>query len=301
MARIAFIGLGNMGLPMAMNLIDSDHIVSGFDLNQDALNHFKNAGGDTGISIEECVKDADIIITMLPSDQNVLDVYQGDKTVKGVINTISAPTLLIDCSTIAAQTSRTLAKLAHSKQCEFVDAPVSGGTAGAKSGLLTFICGGSDTAFLHAKTVLQLMGKYIFHAGDVGAGQIAKVCNNMLLSVMMIATSESISMGIDNGLDPKVLSDIMKHSSGGNWVLDKYNPCPDVMETSPSSHQYQAGFMTHLMVKDLALAMNTALDNQSFTPLGGLAQNMFIHHMKQGNGLLDFSSIFQLFAQQNND
>jgi 3-hydroxyisobutyrate dehydrogenase len=179
-----------------------------------------------------------------------------------------------------------------------MDAPVSGGTAGAAAGTLTFICGGSDAAYAKAQAVLTVMGGNIFHAGGVGAGQIAKICNNMLLSVLMVGTSESLQLGLDNGLDPKVLSDIMKVSSGGNWTLEKYNPCPGVMENVPSSKGYQGGFMVDLMVKDLGLSQEAALASNSSTPMGSLARSLYVNHARQGNGSRDFSSIFEQFSKK---
>ncbi len=191
-----------------------------------------------------------------------------------------------------------MAAAAAAKGLEFVDAPVSGGTAGAAAGTLTFICGGSDAGFAKAKPVLECMGANIFHAGGAGAGQVAKICNNMLLSVLMVGTSEALSLGIDNGLDPKVLSDIMKVSSGGNWTLEKYNPCPGVMPSVPSSNDYQGGFMVDLMVKDLGLSQEAALSSQSSTPMGALARSLYVNHARKGNGRRDFSSIFEQFKQE---
>ena len=197
---------------------------------------------------------------------------------------------------IDAQSAQQVAKSAAEKGLSFVDAPVSGGTAGAAAGTLTFICGGENGAFELAKPILGHMGANILHAGAAGAGQVAKICNNMLLSVLMVATSESLQMGIDHGLDPKVLSEIMKVSSGGNWTLDKYNPCPDVMPNVPSSNDYQGGFMVDLMVKDLGLSQEAALVSNSSTPMGALARSLYVNHARQGNGSRDFSSIFEQFT-----
>jgi 3-hydroxyisobutyrate dehydrogenase len=212
------------------------------------------------------------------------------------LDVVSKEAVLIDCSTIDAESAQVVGKHAQAKGIEFMDAPVSGGTAGAAAGTLTFICGGSDNAYEKAQTVLTVMGANIFHAGATGAGQIAKICNNMLLSVLMVGTSESLQLGIDNGLDPKVLSDIMKVSSGGNWTLEKYNPCPDVMEHVPSSNDYQGGFMVDLMVKDLGLSQQTSVASNSSTPMGSLARSMYVNHARQGNGRRDFSSIFEQFT-----
>ena len=301
MSTVAFIGLGNMGGPMAVNLIKAGFTVKVFDLVPAAMQTLAEQGALTATSACGAAAGADIVVTMLPAGKHVRSLYVTDDvtgdTSKGLIDVVAPGTLLIDCSTIDADSARFVAQHAANKGLEFIDAPVSGGTAGAAAGTLTFICGGSDTAFEQAQGALNAMGGNIFHAGGPGAGQVAKICNNMLLSVLMVATSESLQMGIDHGLDPKVLSDIMKVSSGGNWTLDKYNPCPDVMESVPSSNDYQGGFMVDLMVKDLGLSQEAALLSNSSTPMGALARSLYVNHAKQGNGKRDFSSIFEQFAQ----
>ncbi|ABZ77422.1 3-hydroxyisobutyrate dehydrogenase [Shewanella halifaxensis HAW-EB4] len=301
MSTVAFIGLGNMGGPMAANLIKAGFTVKVFDLVPAAMQTLAEQGALTATSACGAAAGADIVVTMLPAGKHVRSLYVTNATssdaTKGLIDVVAPGTLLIDCSTIDADSARFVAEQAASKGLEFIDAPVSGGTAGAAAGTLTFICGGSDNAFEQAQGVLNAMGGNIFHAGGPGAGQVAKICNNMLLSVLMVATSESLQMGVDHGLDPKVLSDIMKVSSGGNWTLEKYNPCPDVMESVPSSNGYQGGFMVDLMVKDLGLSQEAALLSNSSTPMGALARSLYVNHAKQGNGKRDFSSIFELFAQ----
>ncbi|MGS0683388.1 3-hydroxyisobutyrate dehydrogenase [Shewanella sp. 125m-7] len=301
MSTVAFIGLGNMGGPMAANLIKAGFTVKVFDLVPAAMQALAEQGALTATSACGAAAGADIVVTMLPAGKHVRSLYVSDDSIssqsKGLIDVVAAGTLLIDCSTIDADSARFVAKHAANKGLEFIDAPVSGGTAGAAAGSLTFICGGSDSAFEQAQGALNAMGGNIFHAGGPGAGQVAKICNNMLLSVLMVGTSESLQMGIDHGLDPKVLSDIMKVSSGGNWTLDKYNPCPDVMASVPSSNDYQGGFMVDLMVKDLGLSQEAALLSNSSTPMGALARSLYVNHAKQGNGKRDFSSIFELFAQ----
>ncbi|MDR8523168.1 MULTISPECIES: 3-hydroxyisobutyrate dehydrogenase [Shewanella] len=296
MSTVAFIGLGNMGGPMAANLIKAGFTVKVFDLVPAAMQTLAEQGALTANSACGAAAGADIVITMLPAGKHVRSLYVGDDNAKGLIDVVAAGTLLIDCSTIDADSARFVAKHAAEKELAFIDAPVSGGTAGAAAGTLTFICGGSDSAFEQAQGVLNAMGGNIFHAGAAGAGQVAKICNNMLLSVLMVATSESLQMGIDHGLDPQILSDIMKVSSGGNWTLDKYNPCPGVMESVPSSNGYQGGFMVDLMVKDLGLSQEAALLSNSSTPMGALARSLYVNHAKQGNGKRDFSSIFEQFA-----
>ena len=295
MAQVAFIGLGNMGGPMAINLVKAGHQVKAFDLSPDALAAVKAEGAEVAASALDAVADADFIISMLPAGKHVLGLYLGEL---GIASAIPKQALVIDCSTIDADSARKLGAGLAEQGIAFIDAPVSGGVGGAKAGTLTFIVGGDEAHFKLAETVLQGMGKNIFHAGAIGAGQVAKICNNMLLSVLMVATSESLQMGIDNGLDPKVLSDIMLKSSGRNWTLELYNPCPDVMDTVPSSNGYQGGFMVDLMAKDLGLALEAATQSQSSTPMGALARNLYVAHQRAGHGKLDFSSIFKSFERK---
>ncbi len=298
MATVACIGLGNMGGPMAANLIKAGMTVTVFDLNPAAVEALTSQGALSAKTACGAASSADVVITMLPASKHVLGLYLGDANNKGLLEVVSKQALLIDCSTIDADSARIVGKKAAEMGIEFMDAPVSGGTAGAAAGTLTFICGGSDAAYAQAQTVLTVMGGNIFHAGAVGAGQVAKICNNMLLSVLMVGTSESIQLGLDNGLDPKVLSDIMKVSSGGNWTLEKYNPCPNVMENVPSSNGYQGGFMVDLMVKDLGLSQQAAMASNSSTPMGSLARSLYVNHARQGNGSRDFSSIFEQFSKK---
>ncbi|MCH8537461.1 MAG: 3-hydroxyisobutyrate dehydrogenase [Alkalimonas sp.] len=295
MAQVAFIGLGNMGGPMAINLVKAGHQVKAFDLSLDALAVVKAEGADVAVSASDAVEGADFIISMLPASKHVLGLYLGEQ---GIAGSISKQALVIDCSTIDADSARTLGAGLAAQGIAFIDAPVSGGVGGAKAGTLTFIVGGDEAHFHRAKEVLQGMGKNTFHAGAIGAGQVAKICNNMLLSVLMVATSESLQMGIDNGLDPKVLSDIMLKSSGRNWTLELYNPCPGVLENVPSSNDYQGGFMVDLMAKDLGLALEAATQSQSSTPMGALARNLYVAHQRSGHGKLDFSSIFKSFERK---
>jgi len=293
--KIAFIGLGNMGAPMAHNLLQGGYSVAVFDLVQNAMDNLEKAGATQALSAADVVKGADVVISMLPAGKHVESLYL-DKD--GLINHLKAEALVIDSSTIDAATSKMVASKLAEKNIHFIDAPVSGGVGGATAGTLTFIVGGKALDYATALPILQAMGKNIFHAGDHGAGQVAKICNNMLLSVLMLGTSEALQMAIDNGLDPKVMSDIMLQSSGRNWTLELYNPCPDVMPNVPSSNDYQGGFMVDLMKKDLGLAMDTGLKSQSATPMGALAQSLYSIHSQQGNGQLDFSSIFNLFSKQ---
>jgi len=297
MTHIAFIGLGNMGGPMAVNLVQSEHRVTVFDLSVPAMDSLKREGASVADSALSAVKDADIVVTMLPAAQHVERLYLGNK---GIIRGAKPGTLFIDSSTIDADTAKRVGADAYACNMHFIDAPVSGGTAGAKAGTLTFIMGGSPHAVAQATPVLQCMGRNLFHAGDLGAGQIAKICNNMLLAVLMAGTSEALTMATKNGIDPKVMSDIMLQSSGCNWTLEKYNPCPDVMENVPSSNQYEGGFMVKLMNKDLNLAMNTAADSVSTTPMATAAQSLYRMLESQGHGEKDFSSVYTLFNKHTN-
>ena len=295
MAKITFIGLGNMGGPMAGNLVKAGHEVTVFDLSKDAVAALLSEGAKTADTAHEAANGAECVITMLPAGQHVEAVYLGDD---GLLAKLPAGTLVIDSSTIAPETARGVAEVARAKDIPFLDAPVSGGVGGAKAGTLTFICGGSEEAFNKAKPILDAMGKNIFHAGDHGSGQVAKICNNMLLAILMSGTSEALALGVKNGLDPAVLSEIMKQSSGGNWALNVYNPWPGVMEGVPASRNYEGGFLVNLMTKDLGLAFDNAVKNQASIPMGSLARNLFQLHAGQGNGGLDFSSIQRLYKPE---
>ena len=295
MAKVAFIGLGNMGGPMAINLVKAGHTVTAFDLSAAALAQVKAEGAGVAASAAEAVTGAEFVISMLPAGKHVLGLYLGEQ---GIAGNISKDALVIDCSTIDADSARKVGAGLAARGIAFIDAPVSGGVGGAKAGTLTFIVGGDAAHFERAGAVLGNMGKNLFHAGDVGAGQVAKICNNMLLSILMVGTSEALQMGVDNGLDPKVLSDIMLKSSGRNWTLELYNPCPDVMPNVPSSNGYQGGFMVDLMAKDLGLALEAATQSNSSTPMGALARSLYVAHQQAGNGKLDFSSIFKLFEKK---
>jgi 3-hydroxyisobutyrate dehydrogenase len=296
MKKIAFIGLGNMGGPMAQNLLKAGHQLHVFDLQQAAIDQAAQHGAIGFSNAVEAVSQVDLVISMLPAGKHVLDLYLGEN---GIAKDLAKDSLIIDCSTIDSSASVQLAEQLRLLNLRVLDAPVSGGVGGAKAGTLTFIVGGAAYDFEEAKEVLSAMGTKLFHAGSHGAGQVAKICNNMLLSVLMAGTSEALQMAIDNGLDAKVMSDIMLQSSGRNWTLEVYNPCPNVLENVPSSNDYQGGFMVDLMNKDLGLAKDTALNSHSNTPMGDLARNLYSEHSLQGNGHRDFSSIFEMFADKN--
>ncbi|WP_028303760.1 3-hydroxyisobutyrate dehydrogenase [Oceanospirillum maris] len=293
MAKIAFIGLGNMGGPMAVNLVKAGHEVTVFDLVPAAVAAAVAEGAQASDSAEVAAKGKDFIVSMLPASQHVEGLYI-DGT--GLLDIVDKNTVIIDSSTIAAESARRVAEEAAKRGIKMVDAPVSGGVGGAVAGTLSFIVGGTTEAFELVKPILEAMGKNIFHAGDSGAGQVAKVCNNMLLAILMAGTTEAIGMGVKNGLDPAVLSDIMAKSSGNNWALQVYNPYPGVMETAPASNGYQGGFMVDLMAKDLGLAFDSAVKSRCSIPMGSMARNLFAMHAANGNGSLDFSSIQKMFA-----
>jgi len=295
MLNIGFIGLGNMGGPMASNLVRADYKVSVFDLVPAAMTKIADATATN--SPQEAGEKADVIISMLPAGRHVRSLYLGDNDKAGLLETLRGSPLLIDCSTIDPASAREVAFEANRRGYQMLDAPVSGGVGGAEAGTLTFIVGGDAETLEVARPILQAMGSNVFHAGGSGAGQIAKICNNMLLAIHMTGTAETLALGVDNGLDPRVLSEIMKVSSGSNWALDTYNPYPGVMKDVPSSNAYTGGFLVDLMRKDLGLALDTAQSSNSSIPFGSLAQNLYqVHRSINDAGHLDFSSIQKLYS-----
>nr|WP_199065838.1 3-hydroxyisobutyrate dehydrogenase [Chromobacterium sp. ASV5] len=296
MKHIAFIGLGNMGGPMAVNLQNKGFIVSAFDLSAAALEKAAAAGVRAARSAADAAHGAEAVISMLPAGKHVAALYLGDD---GLFAKLPKGALVIDCSTIDAAAARQVADAARDAGLAMLDAPVSGGTAGAAAGTLTFIVGGEAADLERARPLLEAMGKNIFHAGGAGAGQTAKICNNMLLGILMAGTAEALALGVKNGLDPKVLSDIISKSSGRNWATELYNPWPGVMDNAPASRGYAGGFMSELMLKDLGLAEETALQSHAANPLGALARNLYEEHVLQGHGQLDFSSIVKRFHTLN--
>lgn len=299
MTTIAFLGLGQMGGPMALNLVKAGHTVRAYDLMPAAVAQAQAGGCIACATVAEAVQGAQVVITMLPTTQSMTDLYLGSGTGSGALLTlVAANTLLIDSSTVAPEAPRTVAAAAARKQLAFIDAPVSGGVAGAAAGTLTFICGGDAAAVEAARPILLQMGRNVFHAGGHGAGQVAKICNNMLLAIHMAGTAEALQLGVDNGLDPAVLSDIMLKSSGRNWSLELYNPYPGVQDNVPAARGYSGGFKTRLMNKDLGLAHEAARASASATPMGDLARELFLRHGSAGADDLDFSSIQQLFARK---
>ena len=290
MAKVGFIGLGNMGGPMATNLVRAGHEVTVFDLSEAACQQLRDAGAGVAGSAAEAAEGADFVLSMLPAGKHVAATYLGDT---GLLAQLERSTTVLDCSTIDAATARQVGEAAAALGIGFLDSPVSGGVAAAAAGTLAFMCGGSADTFEKGRQILKDMGKNIFHAGPAGAGQVAKGCNNMLLAVHMIGTCEALEMGARNGLDPKVLSEIMLASSGRNWSLEVYNPYPGVMEKSPASNDYKPGFMVDLMVKDLGLAMEIAQACGFDNPMGQLARELYSQHQQAGNGQMDFSSILR--------
>ena len=292
--KIAFIGLGNMGGPMALNLLKAGHEVQAFDLSKPACDKLAADGVAIAASANAAVQGAEAIVTMLPASQHVEGLFLGSGN---LLASIAKGALVIDSSTIAAATSQKVAKAAEAAGIDFIDAPVSGGTGGAIAGTLTFMVGGSTAQLERARPLLEKMGANIFHAGAVGAGQTAKICNNMLLGILMVGTSEAIALGVANGLDPKVLSEIMRRSSGGNWALEKYNPYPGVHENAPASKGYAGGFGTDLMLKDLGLSQENATAVKASTPLGGMARAIYAAHSIAGHGAEDFSSVIKMLQK----
>ena len=294
MTKVGFVGLGNMGAPMATNLVAAGFEVQVFDLVPDLMASV--SGAKACESAEDAANQVDVFVSMLPAGRHVRGVYLGSDGTPGLLDAMAPNTLIIDCSTIDPASAQVVAAAAKERNLHMLDAPVSGGTAGAENGTLTFIVGGDEEAMAKAKPLLEAMGANIFHAGNAGAGQIAKICNNMLLAVLMTGTAEALALGVENGLDPGVLSEIMKVSSGGNWALNVYNPYPGVMPDVPASRGYSGGFLVDLMRKDLGLALETAQQSASAVPMGSLAHSLYqTHRQTHDSGQLDFSSIQWLF------
>ncbi|PPT44374.1 3-hydroxyisobutyrate dehydrogenase [Xanthomonas arboricola] len=294
MSKIAFIGLGNMGGPMAANLSKAGHRLRVFDLVPAALDAAVAVGAHAASSAHDTLADAEIVISMLPASRHVEALYLGEA---GILAQIPEGALVIDCSTIAPASARKLAAEAQARGLAVLDAPVSGGTAGAAAGSLTFIVGGAAQVLERARPVLQAMGKNIFHVGDKGAGQVAKLCNNMALGVIMAATGEALALGVAQGLDPAVLSQMMAVSTGRSWATEVCNPWPGVLPSAPASRGYSGGFGNDLMLKDLGLVAESAVQAGVSIPLGELARNLYAMNSQAGNGALDFSSVIKLVAK----
>lgn len=286
--KIAFIGLGNMGGGMAANLVKAGHRVNAFDLSADALARAQENGCATFTSVREAVDGVDAVVSMLPNGKIVDSVFATD-----VLGHAPKGAILLDCSTIDVDTARKVTADAVAAGYDMVDAPVSGGIAAANGGTLTFMVGGTDTAFARAEPILSAMGKAVIHAGGSGAGQAAKICNNMLLGASMIATCETFAMAEKLGLDLQTFYDISSKASGQNWSMTSYCPVPGVGPTSPADNDYQGGFATALMLKDLKLAMEAAQSVNADVPMGARAAELYAQFDAAGKGGMDFSAIIQ--------
>ena len=289
--KIAFIGLGNMGGGMAANLVKAGHQVNAFDLSPDALARAREKGATPFTSVREAVADVDAVVSMLPNGKIVESVFEND-----VIGHAPTSAILLDCSTIDVDTARAVASFAGNQGYAIVDAPVSGGIAAANAGTLTFMVGGAHDDFVRAEPILSDMGKAVIHAGASGAGQAAKICNNMLLGASMIATCETFMMAEKLGLDLQTFYDISSKASGQNWSMTSYCPVPGVGPASPADNDYQGGFATALMLKDLKLAMEAAQSVGADTPMGKRAAELYQAFADKGSGGLDFSGIIKTFG-----
>jgi 3-hydroxyisobutyrate dehydrogenase len=289
MARIAFIGLGHMGGGMAPNLVKAGHEVLAFDLVPEAVRHAVEGGCTPASSAADAVKQADVVITMLPAAKHVRLVYEND-----VAPNAKPGTLLIDCSTIDVSSAREVGEGLAELGFQFVDAPVSGGIAAAAGGTLTFMVGGTDEEFERAKPFLEPMAKAVIHAGSAGAGQAAKICNNMILGATMAATCEAFVLARKLGLDAQVFFDISSKASGQSWSMTSYAPVPGVGPETPADHDYEGGFAAALMLKDLKLAMEAAQHVGAYTPMGGEAEELYQRFVDRGGGSKDFSGLIKM-------
>lgn len=294
--KIAFVGLGHMGAPMALNLLKAGHALSVFDLSATAMQTLADAGAQKAASPKDAVSGAEYVITMLPAAAHVRSVLTAED---GVLAGIAKGVTIVDSSTIDPASVKEFAALAAAHGNAFVDAPVSGGTGGAAAGTLTFMVGGSAAIYESVKPVLSGMGKNIVHCGDTGTGQVAKICNNLVLGVTMAGVAEAMALGDALGIDPKVLGGIMNTSTGRSWSSDTYNPYPGVIETAPASRGYTGGFGTDLMLKDLGLATDAAKSVRQPAFMGALAQQLYQAMSRRGDGKLDFSAIIKLYRDEN--
>ena len=293
MTSIAFVGVGNMGGPMAANLVRAGHKVRAFDLVPANLERAAAAGAEAAGSMAQAIKGAEAVVTMLPAGPEVRAVYLGQG---GIVGGIDPGTLLIDASTIDVESARAVAAGAAEAGFEMLDAPVSGGVGGAAAGTLTFMVGGTEAAFARAEPLLQAMGKTIVHAGPSGNGQAAKICNNMILGISMVAVSEAFNLAEKLGLDPQKLFDVASRSSGQCWSLTTYCPVPGPVPASPANRDYQAGFTAAMMAKDMRLSQQAAQAAGAVTPLGAAAAQLYGLMNAAGRGQQDFSAIIRLLA-----
>ncbi|MDA8725546.1 3-hydroxyisobutyrate dehydrogenase [Alphaproteobacteria bacterium] len=295
MSKIGFIGLGNMGLPMAKNLVAAGHDVTGFDLSDATKSALVVAGGVSADTIAAAVAEAEIIVSMLPAGKHVSAVYT---EAEGVLAQANAGALLIDSSTIDVDTARAVSAQAEAAGFIMVDAPVSGGVGGAAAGTLTFMVGGTEEGFAAAKPYLDIMGQNIFHAGGSGNGQVAKICNNMLLGISMIGTAEAFMLGEKLGLDAQTFFDISSNASGQCWSMTSYCPAPGPVPTSPANKGYAPGFTAAMMLKDLLLSQEAAGSAAAATPMGQRATELYTQMADAGDADMDFSGIMQMLQKQ---
>ena len=292
--NIAFIGLGNMGAPMARNLLKAGHSLNLFDLNKDILAELAALGGHISQSPREAAQGTELVITMLPAAAHVRSVWLGEG---GVLAGIGEGVPAVDCSTIDPQTARDVAAAAARQGVQMADAPVSGGTGGAQAGTLTFMVGASQALFDTLHPVLAHMGRNIVHCGDVGTGQVAKICNNLLLGISMVGVSEAMALGAALGIDSEVLAGVINSSTGRCWSSEVYNPWPGIVETAPASRGYTGGFGAELMLKDLGLATEAARQAHQPVVMGAVAQQLYQAMSLRGEGGKDFSAIINSYRK----
>lgn len=295
MAKIGFIGLGHMGQPMAQNLVEAGHELWVYDLAPAAVDVMVKLGATPANNVAELAASVEVVITMLQKGDQVKAVCFGDK---GIYANLIKGGLHLDCSTIDVATAREIHAAASDVGIDMLDAPVSGGVGGAAAGTLTFMVGGEKTAFERAKSILEVMGKTIIHAGDAGNGQVAKICNNMLLAISMIGVSEAFTLGEKLGLDAKTLYDISSTASGQCWSMTSYCPAPNILPNVPSSNGYKAGFTGNMMLKDLLLSQQAADHADAATPLGKAATALYQEYVEHGGGEMDFSGIYSMLEEQ---
>ena len=296
MARIGFIGVGNMGGPMAANLAKAQHQVRAFDLSPEAVAAAEAAGATAAPTVADAVKDAEIVVTMLPAGAHVREVYMGEN---GILKNAAPGALLIDSSTIDVATSRAVCEAAKAAGFGMLDAPVSGGTGGAEGGTLTFMVGGEADAFAAGAAAFNAMGKTIVHCGSAGAGQAVKACNNMMLAISMIGVAEGFNLADALGIDRQIVYNVCSTATAQSWALNTYCPVPGPAPNSPANRDYQAGFTADMMLKDLRLAQDAAQQNGVSTPLGSEAQALYALFSNMGKGDKDFSGIIEMLRGQN--
>lgn len=296
MTNIAFIGLGHMGLPMAKNLVKAGHRVKGYDIVPQAIEDFVRAGGIAGEYIASTLENAEIVITMLPEGKHVREAFEGPQ---GIFNHVKPGTLIAECSTIDIETSHQIHKMAEEKGVRLIDAPVSGGVAGAEAATITFMVGGNKEDFEPLKPYLEKMGKTIIYCGGAGLGQAAKICNNLVLGITMIGASEAFNLAEQLGLNAMKFYEVASQSSAQCWSISKYCPAPGPVPTSPANNDYRAGFTAAMMLKDLKLAVNAAQLTSSPTPLGAEAMALYALFCSNGGQALDFSGVLKFLRGTN--